>query len=370
MAVDIVPYTAAEVARVRDFNGRLHHAGIAYRFPESEVPTWLPRSGSDRLYQELFLAADDDAVRGGYILKHQDFLVNGTVMSLGAFQLPLSEGTFDRAAAGVGVQLLRHALRRQPLLYTLGIGSDEEAAARLLKAARFEIVPVPFLFRVMHAKRFLREIRPLRRTRLRRLALDVAALSGAGTVGIGALQGLSGRSTRRRPVLVEDLSAFDQRADELWASVADSLVWAAVRDRAVLAQLYDRPDSRFIRVGISHDGLMTGWAVLLATDFTGHKYFGGMRTGSVVDLLARPGYERPLVDAVVDRLHAEGVDIIVTNQSLDPIRAGLRGAGFLTGPSNFLLAASPALVSLLPPLASDLGRMHFTRGDGDGPINL
>ena len=29
--------------------------------------------------------------------------------------------------------------------------------------------------------------------------------------------------------------------------------------------------------------------------------------------------------------------------------------------------ASPALMALLPPMASYLGRMHFTRGDGDGP---
>ena len=111
-------------------------------------------------------------------------------------------------------------------------------------------------------------------------------------------------------------------------------------------------------------------AVLLATDWTDHKYFGGMRTGAIVDLLARPGSEAALISAAEDRLHAEGVDIIVTNQSLLPIREALRHAGFLTGPSNYLLAASPALMRLTPSIETELGTMHFTRGDGDGPINL
>ena len=164
----------------------------------SPIPAWLPRSADDRLYQEHFLAVDGDLVRGGYILKHQDFVVAGSVVSIGAFQLPLSEGTYDPAAAGVGVQLLRHALRRQPLLYTLGIGSYAEAAARLLMAARFELVTVPFYFRVINARRFLREIRPLRQTRLRRYAMDLAAMSRTGTSTPEVTNAAAAASSRAR----------------------------------------------------------------------------------------------------------------------------------------------------------------------------
>jgi hypothetical protein len=370
VAIEIVPFTPERIADVRDFNARLRAADIPYSFPESNVPTWLPPIDAGPLYQEFFLAADDRTVRGAYILKHQDFLVGGSVMSVGAFQLPLSEGIIDRAYAGVGVQLLRDAMRRQPLLYTLGIGSEHEAAARLLRAARFGLAPVPFLFKVLHARRFLREIRPLRGTRLRRFALDLAALSGAGAVGIGALQGLSSPHLPRRPVRPRELGAFDARVDDVWAAAAPTLGWAAVRDQAVLARLYDAPGNRFIRVGIDDGERLFGWAVLVATDWTDHKYFGGMRTGAIVDLLARPGSERALVAAAVDRLHAEGVDIIVTNQSLTRVCDALRHDGFLSGPSNYLLAASPALMRLTPSLDTELGAMHFTRGDGDGPINL
>ena len=93
-------------------------------------------------------------------------------------------------------------------------------------------------------------------------------------------------------------------------------------------------------------------------------------TAQIVDLLTEPGWERSIIDAAVDRLRAERVDIIVTNQSLGTIRASLLDAGFLSGPSNYLLAASTALMALAPPLDAELGRLHFTRGDGDGPINL
>ena len=368
MAIEIIPYTADRIPDVHAFNGRLRSAGIPYSFPESDVPAWLPPPG-DGLFQEFFLAADEDTVRGGYILKHQRFQVGNSVRSVGAFQLPLSEGTIDPAFAGVGVQLLRDALRRQPLLYTLGIGSEQEAAARLLKAARFGLVPVPFFFRVVDARQFLREIRPLRSSRPRRLALDAAAFTGLGTIGMAALQGRGRRRAGASPQTVE-LPSFDERTDAVWTAACPSLGWAAVRDHRTLSRLYDAPGNRFIRIGIEDGGRLLGWAVVLATDWTDHKYFGGMRTGAIVDLLAEPTWERPIIDAAVDRLRAERVDIIVTNQSLATVRAGLHDAGFLSGPSNYLLAASTALMALAPPLEAELGRLHFTRGDGDGPINL
>ena len=95
-----------------------------------------------------------------------------------------------------------------------------------------------------------------------------------------------------------------------------------------------------------------------------------MRTGSIVDVLARPGYEQAVIRAATTRLQDEGVDLIVTNQSSAAICDALRRAGFLTGPSNFLLAVGPALQAKLPPVAASVGQFHFTRGDGDGPINL
>ena len=60
--------------------------------------------------------------RGGYCLKHQDYRIGDGVRSIGQMALPLSEGQVDRTYAQVGAQLLWHAVRQQPLVYTFGDG--------------------------------------------------------------------------------------------------------------------------------------------------------------------------------------------------------------------------------------------------------
>ena len=45
-------------------------------------------------------------------------------------------------------------------------------------------------------------------------------------------------------------------------------------------------------------------------------------------------------------------------------------AGFLSGPSNFHFAASKPLAAMLRVRGVGLDDMLWTRGDGDGPINL
>ena len=367
---DIVPYRTEHEPAVQAFNRRLAAAGITYAFPASCRPTWLPPEPGERLYQEMFLALDGAVVRGGYILKHQDFTIAGTTRSVGAFQLPLSEGIVDRAFAPIGVQLLRDALRRQPLMYTLGIGSREEAAARLLAAARFIIRPVPFYFRVERARPFLRNIQPFRRTWLARAALDLAAATGLGTAGLKVIHGVRTRRRDARPLSVSTPGEIAPAAQAVWESRAISYEFGAVRDGTTVARLYDRPGLRFLKVALSDEGGVRGWAVMLATQGSNHKYFGAMRIGSIVDLLVVPGYERALVDAAVDVLHRAEADIIVTNQSLAAVSGAVRGAGFLGGPSNFLFAGSTELVAALGAVPRDLGTFHLTRGDGDGPIHL
>ena len=368
MAIEIVAYQRHHVPAVEAFNARLLAGGSPYRFPESDVPAWLPPAPGERLYQEIFLAVEGADVRGGYLLKHQDFAIGQSVQSVGAFQLPLSEGAVDPAYSLIGIQLLRHALRRQPLLYALGIGSYEEEAARLLLAARFEIAKVPFFFRAERPAAFLRQIEAARTSRLRRLGLDVAAATGLGAVGMRFLQ--RERSPVRADVRVQQLAAFDSAVDAVWGASAGALGFAAVRDRATLRRLYDEDGNRFTRLGLADEGGLRGWVVLLSTRKSSDKYFGDLNVGSIVDLQAVPGFERAVIVAAVEHLRRDGVDIIVTNQSLGGIREGLRQSGFLSGPSNFLFCASPGLRSLIGPLEAGLATFHLGRGDGDGPIHL
>ena len=108
----------------------------------------------------------------------------------------------------------------------------------------------------------------------------------------------------------------------------------------------------------------------LATQRSGDKYFGDLKLGSIVDLLAIPGHEVGLIRIAVDRLRQEGVDLIVTNQSFGSLGDALRKSGFLNGPSNFLFATSPKLTESLAPLETRLRGFYLSRGDGDGPGNL
>src|SRR5208282_2274206 len=127
MAMRIVPYEAVMEPAVAAFNGRLEAGGAAQRFPESHVPSWLPPMPGRNLYFEYFLAVENETmVRGCYGLKHQDYWIGRQRRSIGFVALPISEGIVNRNYTATGAQLLLHAIRRQPLLYGLGMGGPNE----------------------------------------------------------------------------------------------------------------------------------------------------------------------------------------------------------------------------------------------------
>jgi hypothetical protein len=76
------------------------------------------------------------------------------------------------------------------------------------------------------------------------------------------------------------------------------------------------------------------------------------------------------VRAARRELERRRVDLIVTNQAHSAWQAALRDEGFLSGPTNFLFAASPQLAQLLAPFETAQNEFHINRGDGDGPIHL
>lgn len=371
MPTRIVPYEDHHVPAVQRLNRRLSAGGCRYAFPESPVSAWLPPKDGARLFQEYFLALDGDEAHGGYILKHQDFVVGDDIMNIGNYQLPLSEGIIDGRYAAVGIQLLHDALHRRPLLYSLGIGSLSEPLARLLTAARWRIRAVPFYFYVCHARRFLRGLSYIRTSTFRRLALDTLASSGIGPLGIRLDQRLR---RRKRGMPRRDLSApfdrFGREFDLLWQHTRAGFSFSAVRSAAPLARLYLVHDRRFIKVKIEEDGELRGWAVLLATAMVDNKYFGNLRLGTIVDALCAPHYEAHLVSAAMQFLASQNVDLIISNQSYAPLGQALANRGFRSGPSNFLFAASPRLTALLDSIDRSLTAAHLNRGDGDGPIHL
>ncbi len=369
MSLAIQPYSAEHVPAVRAFNRRLRDGGeTAFQFPEADIPEWLPHQNGRRIFQEMFVAASGPQVHGGYILKHQDFSFRGAVRSIGYYHLPLSEGLVDKRHSLLGAQLLLDALRRQPVLYALGMGGFDRPLPRMLVKAGWKLSAVPFYFKVLRPFRFLRNIRALRTTPLRRLALDAAAYSGLGAAGLRLLASRPAAPGAAPPEVVR---SFGPWADDLWQRCHPLYAMAGSRDAATLRILYPADNPRFINIMVRGGAAAPlGWAVLLDTPMQDHLYFGNLRLGAIADCFAAPGDAPAVAAAAASFLESVGVDLIVSNQSHQAWGAALRRAGFRAGPSNFIFAASKKLAASLDPWDAALPEIHLTRGDGDGPVHL
>jgi hypothetical protein len=371
MGTTITPYSEHHVEAVKSFNARMRAGGEVIGFPESHSDG-MPRTDGRAIYDEYFLAVDDGAVHGAYILRHQPFYIGGDVVQLAQFRLPLSEGRIDKRFVALGVQLYLDAMRRQPRLYTIGLGGHQEAITQMLVRAGWITWPVPFYFRVLRAAQFLRNIVYLRTTPARRLMLDALAVTGLGALAVHAYQMLKSRGARRGPsgVAWTEEPAFGPWADEIWRAAKADYSMIAVRDAEMLNILYPASEPRWVRLKVSYQGSIAGWATVLNVPMDGHNYFGNMHVGSLVDCLAVPGMESRITVAVTQYLKRHGADIMVANLAHHRWRAAARAAGLLEGPSNYILATSKQVSALLAPFEEKKNSVHMTRGDGVGAQNL
>ncbi|MCE5267558.1 MAG: hypothetical protein LLG00_06715 [Planctomycetaceae bacterium] len=371
MKIAIKEFGEEHVAAVRQFNCRLKAGGATLCFPESPIPEWLPKSPGRKVFQEHYLAIDEGGdVRGAYTLKHQEFWIKDRVVSIADFRLPISEGIINRRYASVAVQLLRDALARQPLLFGLGMGGYDEPVARLLQAAGWSMHTVPFFFRIIRPVHFLRNITYLRRSRAMHGVLDALALSGIGSLGVRTVQAFRRRVRPDLTVDVKEVKDFNGFADRLWETCHSQYGMTAVRNDETMQALYPEDDPRFTRLEVSDRGRPLGYAVLINTAHTGHKYFGDMRLGSIVSCFGHTDSTANVVSAAAEHLESQGVDLIVSNHSHVAWQQGFRRAGFLSWRSNVIFAASKALTEMLSRAGVTNEQLHFNRGDGDGPVNL
>ena len=158
MGIRVVPHAPQYVEEVRKFNDRLR--GVSpFLLGEAAPGDPPPLETECGVSFHHFVAVDDlGVVRGGYFIRTQPFLIRERVYTVGHFTSPLSEGLIDRRYAAVGALLLSHALKFQPLLFAMGMGSLQSPLPRILKAAGWPIYEVPFLFRVLNGSRFLRNL--------------------------------------------------------------------------------------------------------------------------------------------------------------------------------------------------------------------
>ena len=370
MALTIIPYGEEHAPAVAAFNERARAHDAPFSLSRSPVAAWLPKGEGRTLFREFFLALDGGEVRGGFTLRRQEFWLRGAVRAMANYQGPLSEGLWDRRHMMAGVQILRAALREQPMLYALGMGGREQPLPKLLASAGWAIAEVPFRFKVLRPAAFLRNIRPLRRQPARARLLDLAAASGLGSLAVHAAQWW--RTKRRLPAgsACEPVTEYGAWADAVWTAARNGYDFTAVRDRAAQNVLFGDGNPKNITLRCTRAGRDLGWAVVRSTPMSNDQYFGDMRLGSLVDCLAVPGEEFTVVELATRHLRTLGSDLVITNQTHARWLAALGDDGYFAGPSNFLFAASPSLAEALGPLDAALPAIHFNRADGDGPIHL
>ena len=368
----IEPYKPLHVSAVRAFNTRLANAQVPvqFRLTESANPSWLAPSDSSTLYQEQFLVVDGDEIRGGYVLKHQEFFVGGRNQQVGFYRAPVSQVLADKSFAHVGTVMLRDAMKRSPRLFCLGMGGLSQPLPRMLAAAGWQLDLVPFYFRICNAGQVVRQLPSIRSSSPRRLVLDMLALSGAAQIGFRALHAVKSSAGRRDDIRVVQNDAFPQACDELTDASARVHQFVALRTVAVLERLYPRQEPKFHRLLVYDGNRLLGWAMCVDTRMQNSPHFANLRVGSIIDCDALPTDALEVVRAATRHLARLGVDMIVSNQAAVSWCDAFAAQGYLTGPSNFAIALSKPLAAVVKNSNAWRQTCHLTRGDGDGPIHL
>ncbi len=266
MHLRIEPFTAERIPAVEEFNLRLQSGGKRDKF-QTDVAYWLPKLPGRKIFQEFYLVVEDGFIRGGYILKHQRFYFKNRMITIGNYQLPVSEGIVNRDYNLVALLILRDALKKQPYLFGLGMGSLDAPIAQIFKSMKWSFYVVPFYAKVLHPFNFFRHIAYLRKTRARRALLNMLAYTGIGAIAVKLFQNLLQARYAREEFSAEatEINEFGPWADELWNSCKGQYSMIAERDAETNNILYPSRLEKFIRLKITRGGKPLGWVVLLDT---------------------------------------------------------------------------------------------------------
>lgn len=367
--------TEADAAAIRRFNQRLRAGGASHGLPvRGALPYELHhRASGIPMFRELLIAADpEEEVRAGALLYHDAIAVRGIEQPFCWLQLPVSEGIVERRHGVAIVVLLTHVLERERLLMALGVGSRDEAYAKVLLELGWRWARVPFVFHAVRPSRVIAGLTYLQARPRIRAAGDLLARCGAGAVADQLLRAARGyQRLRLREFDLRIVPEFGPWTDRVYRDAAPEYGAAVARDAATLNARYPPDDPRYTRLRLRrrNSGEECGWLLVVHAQMRGNKYFGDLHVGTLVDGFGPCRYVSKLVSAGVNHLAATGVDLVVANWSHEAWHRASRRAGCLPGPSNYFVFVSPQGHPLLE-TALPLGAMHLTRGDGDGPGQL
>ena len=369
MGLEIARYTASCIENVRQFNRRMALGGRGQFQLPNDLRQFEESEGGP-LPWEGWLAVHEGIVRGGYLLRWQDFSFRGEIRKLAFYCVSVSEGAIDPAYAAASVRMIASATSKAPLSFALGMGGVDATLPKILQALGWQLRALPFLFRAVNPGQVVRSLPAIRRTPLRRAAFDAAAFTGAAWAGLSAVHAFRRKVGKHAGMRHELTPQFDAWADSIWQACGASFAMIAVRDQRALNVLYPGTMPRISRLKVCSGASVVGWAVVLNTEMKNDKHFGNLHVGTLVDCLASAEHAPLVAEAAESFLENQGVDLIISNQSHHLWRSALLDRGYLEGPSNFALATSKGVTRLLDPFDQNLSQVHLTRGDGDGPIHL
>ena len=371
-SIQFVPLTQESVPATEEFNKRLQSA----RVPSFRCIANRDRNGEppEPMEVEGYVAVDADGqVRGGYLLRWQRLWLRGEQLQGAALGLPISEGIVDQRYAMVGLSVLRDATKRCEHLYACGGGGRNAVHFRVLQHVGWQIQDVPFLFRVIKGRNFLRRL-PQAQSPARRFAGTIAGVTGVSHFATGLLHATSairhaGTSSLRptSDIHVEEVPSLSAAAEEVWSCVKSQYGFCVVRDGAHVDPAFPPEREDLHRLVVRRGGAIIGWCVVMAQSLSRLKAFlGDVVPGLIVDTFGDTSDSTEIARAATAFLADQGVDVVLTNTSHHSWLSAYKRIGFLSWASQYPVIVSKSLAQRIGDLPGTMLHAHITRGDGDG----
>jgi hypothetical protein len=361
--IAVEQFAAGHEDAVAAFNTRMERAHAPFLLPARAKPALTKGAVTIAHY----VAVDETGqVRGGMKCQTHPARLGDADEQTVNIQAPLSEGIVNPAFTMVGPQLVKYAQRLSPHAFAVGMGKVTHPFAQLLKAMGWMVLPVPFYFRLLRGARCAKHLAPLRSSPARRLAADLAAMTGVANFAPAfahrAASAAVKSSARFRATPVEK---WPQAADAIWHAFATTISFGVLRTTGTLPFFYDG-GPRSPRVwALERDGAAEGWFGLLVASMSGNEYFGDLVVATLTDCIGTPEAIRAGVILAAQTARERGADLVITNQQHRLLREACVAAGWRQAPSNYLFAASRSLTNRL-----QVDTLYFTRRDGDGLLHL
>lgn len=173
---------------------------------------------------------------------------------------------------------------------------------------------------------FVRIIDPLRCVRASNHDGRLGRIAAAcGTPLVAAASMAFGALAWARGARLQDMDAFDERVDALWAAAAPHHPVIAERTLRFLSWRFDQCPAagRFRRLAVLRRGELMGYVVLRA------EQWRGASVGVVVDYLVRPGWAMPAFALAVEFARREGLAALLCRTLNTGIERPLTRMGFL-----------------------------------------